>query len=1030
MKKQNINRKRILTILCAFLIFASSLNIWNCNRTSSAVDTTEAVVPVYLPGFKNVTLSNFGMADEKYDNAYDLQWHELTDLQGNSVNNLNKTMLSMNVDFDKQETSHTLQLFVASTGKTSTGVRITTSSSGGSLYLSGDGGKFWQQIKAVDHLPAGVDATGYFDKEMILQLSFEFVAVDADNIKDDLRIGLYVNGQVFKNANAQNDGTWLYKNCEPSSVLGGKIATYTGSSLGIQMSSIIPKNDSLTEVTWSDFSETQTFEYAAPEEFLQTETSGECYAYKLNSQDISQMSGTSLRVKITLNGSGLYGSRIHFAGTKQWYGIPFGVYDNNEELAIWDLNETPNLEGKGNRAYIAKFKKDVANVDTFLKQEFTIRLTTEFGDYDGDGDEEDVQLGFYFGEELYNKQYLYGYDCKQDFGNYVTIYTYGGSVEIRPVIVGEPEHIAYDLTDYAYPLGTDEVWVNGEKVATNSKLNEPGDYNIAVGDKESIVKNVVTYFAGDSNKSSDVDVKDLVAALKIKNNDIAIQANTPEFYATDMDASGTVTSEDIGEIRALLIREVEQSNAVSFDIIGGKDVMPIGGGTYRPLESNNAEELDALYGTLKAAGINLITYTERDYNRYQPAVERFLELGNKYGIGLLVNDSFITGRSGASYVSSARLGNQIAKYANHPAFCGLYLVDEPGTDVYQPRKIVSVARYGELARDLQYDLGYHCYMNMYPMYNVADVSEDVRKANYEAYVKEFCETFQPKILTWDNYPFPNKEWNLYFYNMSLMRQYAIEYNVPFWAHIQAGGQWPDNQKTEYYESVALYPNESQFQWNVNTCLAFGVQGIQYFPLTQPESFAKALDTDGNQTMDYRRSGLIGADGNPNQWYGYAQTINTHIAAIDEVLMNAVHKGMIVNAAEEGTRGSFLNESEVHSVLDDVKDCVNNTLLADGIDTEYTYGFFGESSVNDKKAAEYEEIADVNGEAMIGYFDYKGKTALYVVNYNMESAKTITINFDKAYQMKIIQNAQQSDTNKQSLPLNMAAGEGVLIVLES
>ena len=37
------------------------------------------------------------------------------------------------------------------------------------------------------------------------------------------------------------------------------------------------------------------------------------------------------------------------------------------------------------------------------------------------------------------------------------------------------------------------------------------------------------------------------------------------------------------------------------------------------------------------------------------------------------------------------------------------------------------------------------------------------------------------------------------------------------------------------------------------------------------------------------------NGNKNQWYYYAQNINKHIAAIDEVLMKSVHKGIVLSS---------------------------------------------------------------------------------------------------------------------------------------
>ena len=167
-----------------------------------------------------------------------------------------------------------------------------------------------------------------------------------------------------------------------------------------------------------------------------------------------------------------------------------------------------------------------------------------------------------------------------------------------------------------------------------------------------------------------------------------------------------------------------------------------------------------------------------------------------------------------------------------------------------------------------------------------------RREDYERYVAEFCETLRPKVLMWDNYPFSSTEGlDVYFYNMNLMREYAKRYDIPFWAFIQAGAQWNDEKK--HFESETPYfPSKEQFDWNVNTSLAFGAKGIQYFPLIQPEHFAFA-GTEEVPEWDFNRNGIIGANGQLNSWYYYAQEINAHIRVIDEVLMNSVHQGIIV-----------------------------------------------------------------------------------------------------------------------------------------
>ncbi len=272
------------------------------------------------------------------------------------------------------------------------------------------------------------------------------------------------------------------------------------------------------------------------------------------------------------------------------------------------------------------------------------------------------------------------------------------------------------------------------------------------------------------------------------------------------------------------------------------------------------------------------------------------------------------------------------------------------------------------------------------MYDKSKIQPECR-AYYEQYVNEMCDTLHPPILSWDHYPFDNErkgKMEYYFYNMDLIRRTAEERDIPFWAFVQAGSQWNDHWKC-FDVIKPYYPNEFQFRWNVNTSLAFGAKGIQYFPLVQPYQFT--MTKDGN----YECNGIIGAMGNTTQWYCYAQTINQHIKAIDEVLMNSIHKGVIASGEPAKKNLQFAT-------------CVI-------------------------ESGRFEQLQYVMGDALVGCFDYQGKTALYVVNHSYEHTQTIKLRLDGVQKLQVIQNANKSDVSSSDLTLEMAAGEGILIVIQ-
>lgn len=435
--------------------------------------------------------------------------------------------------------------------------------------------------------------------------------------------------------------------------------------------------------------------------------------------------------------------------------------------------------------------------------------------------------------------------------------------------------------------------------------------------------------------------------------------------------------------------KAEQSRAITIPYIGGKDVMPITG--YFGPYPHDYEHLpyyftDEIFKLIADSGINLMVYSAADYASHPELVEKNLEFCEKYGVGVFVTDSNVIEKRQQGTITVEEVKRELEKYQAHKAFCGMYVVDEPGTDYYLPGNGSRLLpTYKRIAEILQKDLDILCYINAFPAANwVPDWEE-----KYEPYLNEFCETLQPKVLCWDYYPFDKGrqgKMEYYFHNMNLIREVAKKKDIPFWAFIQAGSQWNDSWN-KFEVKTPYYPNEPQFNWNVNTSLAFGAQGIQYFPLLQPVQFTLTTDDEG----DYECNGIIGAMGNKTQWYDYAQKINKHIAAIDEVLMNSVHKGILASGEQT------------------IKDMSLTTCVI-------------ESGV-------FEQLKSITGDAMVGCFNYQGKTALYVVNYSFEHAQNVKLTFDGVQNMKMIQNAKTATASVSEITLDMAAGEGILIVIQ-
>lgn len=441
--------------------------------------------------------------------------------------------------------------------------------------------------------------------------------------------------------------------------------------------------------------------------------------------------------------------------------------------------------------------------------------------------------------------------------------------------------------------------------------------------------------------------------------------------------------------------EPEEAVAWSPSYIGGQDVMPIAGfyavkPTDWSSDGNNFDEriTDEFVKKLAESGINVSFCTGIDWEAMPGEVKKMLELCEKYGIAYFMTDSSVTDLTEVEEIDLKYLAEQIAEYSNYPAFAGIYVIDEPNTTYYEANKgDKNISKYVNLIDALK-TLNVENASYIYPLY---DSDDELKRENYLKYIEEFCESFKPKFLGYDNYPFDplafNKPLKLdnYFWNMSVIREAAEKNHIPFGVAIQAGGQWNDNR--EHFDSVEHFPNEGQFYWNINTNLAAGAKVIEYFPIVQPTHFAWAESTE----WDFQRNSFFGAIGNTNQWYNYAKNINKHIAAIDDVLMNSVNKGVIITGEQ-----AKKDLSATNFVIEE--------------------GYF-------------QELMSVEGDAMVGCFNYNGKTALYVMNYSMEYAQKIKLEFNKEHEMKMVQNAETSYVKAENLTLDLAAGEGVLLVIE-
>ena len=400
---------------------------------------------------------------------------------------------------------------------------------------------------------------------------------------------------------------------------------------------------------------------------------------------------------------------------------------------------------------------------------------------------------------------------------------------------------------------------------------------------------------------------------------------------------------------------------------------------------------------------------------------------------MLVKDSRIK----TDLTEESKLADYLAAYAGYGSFKGTFIADEPLDPQYSSKlyKInqQEVSAGKQINRGIEnfvnksnivnkFHFGYTVLLGLgYQVYDenfVAGTTLYPEKSSqeyqnclnaYKEYLRYYAQYYNPKMICFDYYVFDSEcingslcsYWE-YFENIKAVKEVAEEANLPFWACVQAGSNWNDG-KTNMNASSTLnpgkQPTQAEMYWNVNTLLAFGAKGISYFPLVQPTYFAYGKDFDGDGVLDwnYDMNGLLGANGEPTVWYSRVKNTNKWIATVDEVLVNATNKRMLVegNQAQEET----------------------------GIT----------SNLEDYAACKIKSIEQTNG-VVIGHFDYQGKDAYYIVNYDRNDAQNITVTLDANKQYKLTKQlaageTEVSDGQQKSITVDLIAGGAALIVIE-
>lgn len=562
---------------------------------------------------------------------------------------------------------------------------------------------------------------------------------------------------------------------------------------------------------------------------------------------------------------------------------------------------------------------------------------------------------------------------------------------------------------------------------TNNQISEPGDYTIVTtvaSTAHRYTQRVSLYILGDVNLDGTAGQQADLDVLKEMIEKVPYKTTTAAQYAADIDNDGTVDKKDLELLTSVVDGTKTLTNvlkqyhvpALTYDFIGGDDVMPIGGyfGPYK--DATRSYLTDEVYDLIKASGINIINHTPNDAGYELSYVREALELADRYGLGWFVSDYTLNPKinvlnnnavnKDAATLTTAQLAAKLGLYSYYDSFLGSHIKDEPsynGGDENQDFNMLDY--YTDSSAQLNSFANTMGYINLpaedartINNYNSWITSWRTRD-NYDELWSQYVTDSKPKVYSADDYQFfgdaGTDDAESYFRTLGKIRQESIDNSTPFWYYVQVGGDFDHDKAATDASKIA---SEAETYWCMNTALAFGAKGIEWFPTIQPQFFDGITDLDTESSVD--RNGLILSDGTTSTYYNWVKTANAQIAAVDDVLMKATNKAIVAT----GTYAVREIEEE---------GCTT---------TASSYGkLTGVTASNTTQGA------------VVGCFDYRDTQAFYVMNYSVDGEQTITLTFDNNYDVRIVQDAVNTcgrTMSDKTITLTLGAGKGALVLLES
>lgn len=377
-------KKKLLALVCALSL---------CTGLAGTIVTRAETNKTWDENLTMITFSKFRVAD----GTYGVDTQTGLGFSGEYGQTLDGTIFSGNVFFsDKKEVwLH----YGAPSSNGWTGLRIRSNGDGTLvLHNSFDG----VDIAVMDKDTAQVEQLT--ETILNLKISVQFIDMEGGQNKDDVKLGIWFNDKLY------NERYFELENL--ATKLGSTISCYVSSNdcqFQAQSVDLNEKketlNPNLRQITLRNFG-------ISDGKYQFTEAGTGKFGFEANGGYAFSLENTVCSMDIEFSSKG--GTDFRYGGGESaWHGLRFDVHGERIRMCDAAYNEE-----EGDKIYF--FDSFLAGV-SLLDNQFNLKLSTEFVDYDGDGAEDDVKFGVWFNDVLYNNEYIYFTNYATEMGSNFTV---------------------------------------------------------------------------------------------------------------------------------------------------------------------------------------------------------------------------------------------------------------------------------------------------------------------------------------------------------------------------------------------------------------------------------------------------------------------------------------------------------------------------------------------------------------------------------------------------------------------------------